>query len=282
MAISDLLKNNSISGSQRAALTAAGSDMPDWLTQDNSADLRTFQSQIPGLFDMSATRNAYNGAMDSQYSQGMAGANAAGTAYTNRAMQVGASGMGGGFATGQAMLGVNNQRAQMMKELAALQNQSNQAQAGAMGTAAGDLSRLAAQRTSQIADWTQSQKANQLELSKLQQQQGQFSATLNENARQFTLSQAQQDKQNTAGMAMNKEQFAASQARGKDEFGRSLAQDDNHFNRSAAMSASTLANNQAEFAYLHGQNGMPLNYSNGSYSRAPVNTQPHDWSYNHY
>ena len=107
-------------------------ETPEFLKSANTSNLESFQKQIPGLFDTSGLDNAYSNSMNSMMAQGRGMAASSANAYANKAMQVGASGLGATFAQSQAMLPFYKQRSEMMADLEGqkLRNRQMQADTG--------------------------------------------------------------------------------------------------------------------------------------------------------
>lgn len=183
---------------------------PSYLQNSNVGQLQGLYGQLSGLFDTSQMTSDANNAIQGNYNQGRALAAAAGRAYVNRAQQSGASTLGAGFAEGQAMLPIYNQRTQATADLSNRQLQYHTAQAGAQSAVAGQIGQLQQAHAATLADYFANQQKMGLQNQQfnldlgyrqnvLAQDQSQFSSRLGEQSREFNVGQSnQQNSQNAA------------------------------------------------------------------------------------
>lgn len=170
--------------------------VPQFMRQNTWQPLKQQQAALPGMFDTSGLAANYENAISSNFDQGRALAASAGTTYSNRAAQSGASRLGAGYATGQAMLPFFQQANQMRADLGAKQLQARTAQAGMMTDLASRIGQLQSARQGQMGDlYTGFQNR--------QQNQNQFNSDLDYRNR---------------SLAQNQSQFDSSQAQQRSEF----------------------------------------------------------------
>lgn len=166
-----------------------------------------FAGQVPGLFDTTQMMQRGQDAITSQLAQARAAAASASAQYVNRAQQSGASGLGAGFAQGQAMLGAYNSANQAYSDLAGRQLQAKMAQGNLQGELYGRIGQLMGARQGQIGDlYTgfQNRAQNQSQFNSdldyrnrsLAQNQSQFDASLSERKNEFGVTSGQSGMQN--------------------------------------------------------------------------------------
>jgi hypothetical protein len=179
-----------------ASFAAPSSDLPSWLQQGNTAQLQQVLSSLPALFNTKGLTNRYNGAISSELAQGQALASAGARQYANRAAQVGASGLGAGFAQGQAMLPYFNQRNDMLTDLEKQKALARSQQGQLASDLAGRIGQLQQMRQATISDYSSGQQ-------KLQQEASQFDTSQSEREREFnTTAGMQQQSQNLDAMKL--------------------------------------------------------------------------------
>ncbi len=173
-----------------ASFAPPSGDLPDWLQQGNTGQLQQFLGQLPALFNTKGLNTSYQNAISSEMNQGRALAAAGSRQYANRAAQTGASGLGAGFAAGQALLPYFDQRNSMLSDLEKQKLMARTQQAQLTGDLAGRIAQLQQMRQGMISDYSTAQQ-------KLQQEGGQFDTTQEERQREFnTTSGLQQQGMN--------------------------------------------------------------------------------------
>lgn len=178
------------------------SDIPSWLQSDNTGQMQALLARLPKLFSTKALTNRTNAAINTQIGMGQAMSSAAGRQYANRAAQVGASGMGAGFAMGQAMLPYFGQRNEMLSDLEKQKAIARQQQGQLSSDLAGRIGQLQAMRQSNISEYSTAQQ-------RMQQEGDQFTASQSERSREFDVSAGMQQQ----GMNLDRMKLAMSMPR---------------------------------------------------------------------
>lgn len=162
-------------------------DLPAWLQQGNTGQLQSLLGQLPQLFNTKGLNTSYQNAISGEMNQGRALAAAGSRQYANRAAQTGASGLGAGFAAGQALLPYFDQRNSMLSDLEKQKLLARTQQAQLSGDLAGRIGQLQQMRQGMISDYSTAQQ-------KLQQESTQFDTTNTERQREFNTTSGQQQQ----------------------------------------------------------------------------------------
>lgn len=158
-------------------------DFPSYLTGNPNQNLQAFQNRLPSLYNfknIAATGNAF---IQSNFDQGRASAAAQAAAAQNRAMQSGGQ-VGASFAQSSAMLPIYNQRNQQSLDLAKMQGQMRESEAGLYGQSAGQMDQNSMQRAAQQNQYGLAQQ-------QMSSQNAQFQDTFGLQQQQFGLQQRQ-------------------------------------------------------------------------------------------
>lgn len=166
------------------------SQFPDYLSGSSSPNLQRFQGQINGLYNFAPVQATGNAYINSNFDQQRASAAAMAAASQRRAMQSGGA-VGSSFAQAGAMLPLYNQRNQQSFDLAKLQAQMKESQAGLMGQTAGMMDNNSMQRAAQQSQYGMGQQRMASENSQFDQTFGLQRDQLGLQRDQFGLQQRQ-------------------------------------------------------------------------------------------
>lgn len=184
--------------------------LPKYLQgSDTWRPLADYQQQLGGMFDTSDISSNYEGAISSQFDSGRAMAAAAASQYQNRAQQVGASGLGAGYASGQAMLPAWQQANTMRADLASKQLQARTQQAGIGADLASRIGQLQSARQGQLFDYTNQQRNRAQSSLQFGQDLDYRNRALAQNQSQFTTSEADRNSQFGQTYDLQNRQLAA-------------------------------------------------------------------------
>lgn len=161
-------------------------DFPSYLTGNPNQNLQAFQSKLPSLYNFKNIAQTGNAFIQSNLAQGRASAAAQAAAAQNRAIQSGGQ-VGASFAQSSAMLPIYNQANQQSLDLAKLQGQMKESEAGQYGQSAGQMDQNSMQRAAQQNQYGLAQQQMASQNSEFQDTFGLQQQQLGLQQRQFDL-----------------------------------------------------------------------------------------------